>query len=105
VGAELLQRVGRFSSLVLGRLELLPQDRVDAKARGVVDDHDTVPGVRCSAGRPLASARLAGITVNPAVVSRAVSSALTPGRSVWRRRHQATARGCHYQRQRIKLQL
>jgi hypothetical protein len=27
------------------------------------------------------------------------------GWSVWRRRHQATARRCHYQRQRSKLRL
>ena len=31
--------------------------------------------------------------------------ALTLGWSVWRRRHQATARRCHYQRQRNKLRL
>jgi hypothetical protein len=29
----------------------------------------------------------------------------TLGWSVWRRRHQATARRCHYQRQRTKLRL
>jgi hypothetical protein len=29
----------------------------------------------------------------------------TLGWSVWRRRHQATARHCHYQRQRAKLRL
>jgi hypothetical protein len=31
--------------------------------------------------------------------------AFTLGWSVWRRRHQATARRCHYQRQRTKLRL
>ena len=31
--------------------------------------------------------------------------AFTLGWSVWRRRHQATARRCHYQRQRNKLRL
>jgi hypothetical protein len=29
----------------------------------------------------------------------------TLGWSIWRRRHQATARRCHYQRQRSKLRL
>jgi hypothetical protein len=33
------------------------------------------------------------------------SPALTLAWSVWRRRHQATARRAHYQRQRIKLRL
>jgi hypothetical protein len=33
------------------------------------------------------------------------SPAFTLGWSVWRRRHQATARRCHYQRQRTKLRL
>jgi hypothetical protein len=32
-------------------------------------------------------------------------AAFTLGWSVWRRRHQATARRCHYQRQRTKLRL
>jgi hypothetical protein len=31
--------------------------------------------------------------------------AFTLGWSVWRRRHQATARRCHYQQQRTKLRL
>ena len=31
--------------------------------------------------------------------------AFTLGWSVWRRRHQATARRCHYQRQRTELRL
>jgi hypothetical protein len=33
------------------------------------------------------------------------SPAFTLGWSIWRRRHQATARRCHYQRQRNKLRL
>jgi hypothetical protein len=33
------------------------------------------------------------------------SPEFTLGWSVWRRRHQATARRCHYQRQRNKLRL
>jgi hypothetical protein len=36
---------------------------------------------------------------------RAADPSFILGWSVWRRRHQATARRCHYQRQRTKLRL
>jgi hypothetical protein len=39
------------------------------------------------------------------VWQRPADAAFTLGWSIWRRRHQATARRAHYQRQRTKLRL
>jgi len=50
---------GCFGGLVLGPLEFLPQHRVDAKARGVVDDHHAMPG-GALLGRDIAGVGLAG---------------------------------------------
>lgn len=45
---------------------------------------------------------LAGLVWQP---QRPAAAAFTLGWSTWRRRHQATARRTHYQRQRTKLRL